>query len=86
MVSNGDIRVFYIAKDGTCSRMMHSRKFQNDMILLALFAVIDFAVFHLATGRQQVLKLALPSARLQVFLMRGFLPHRAIEWVISNRF
>ena len=39
--------------------MMHSRKFQNDMILLALFAVIDFAVFHLATGRQQVLKLAL---------------------------
>ena len=59
MVSNGDIRVFYIAKDGTCSRMMHSRKFQNDMILLALFAVIDFAVFHLATGRQQALMLAL---------------------------
>jgi hypothetical protein len=39
--------------------MVLSRKSQNAMILLALFAVIDLAFVELATRRQQALKLAL---------------------------
>ena len=34
-------------------------KIQNDVILLAIFVVIESIFFQLATGRQQALKLAL---------------------------
>jgi hypothetical protein len=57
MVSNGDIRVFYIAKWDVFSRDLFP-KIQNDLISLALFAVTDIALIHLATRRQQALKLA----------------------------
>jgi hypothetical protein len=46
-------------------------KGQNDMISLALFAVTDFASIHLATWRQQALKLALGHQARASFLWRS---------------